>query len=712
MFDAREIFHDMTAQFLSPPQADPGDTVEIRLRTGAADVISVDLILCVNEHVDESGGDIIYVRSSMRRDPENREGFSVWRGRVRLSDEPLCYFFEIRLPWAKVLYDRTGITSPERGRVFFRLIPGLRTPAWAEGAVMYQIFTDRFSCGDMTNTVLSGEYCYNGSPVKQVENWAKLPDPGGADIREFYGGDLQGIINKLDYLEDLGIQVLYLNPIFVSPSTHKYDTQDYAHIDPHFGRIIADHGQLLPEGSTDNTQATRYITRVTSPENLEASDALFALLVRKAHEHGIRVIIDGVFNHCGSFNRWMDREKIYQSAGDPPGAFAAEDSPYHDFFSFYGEDWPDNAHYEGWWGYDTLPKLNYEGSEKLVEEILRIAEKWVSPPFNADGWRLDVAADLGHSETFNHDFWRRFRERVKKANPEAVILAEHYGDAGPWLFGGEWDSVMNYDAFMEPVSFFFTGMEKHSDRFEPGAVGNEERFWDTISGSAARSFPQSSLGMAMNELSNHDHSRFLTRTNGKVGRSSTLGPQAANEDTSMEIFREAVLLQMTWPGAPTLYYGDEAGLCGFTDPDNRRTYPWGKEDRGLIAFHKDMIRIHRENPELIRGSLMRLNAQRGVIAYGRFLEDSACIVLINRNEYAVTDDYDVYLLGIPGQAVVRQLIMTNSIGYHTSAEERFVKNGRLTATLSQKTAVVYKYARGLEHDAENFRTHAGFLNFR
>ncbi|MCR5675113.1 MAG: alpha-glycosidase [Lachnospiraceae bacterium] len=711
MFDIREIFHDMTAQFLEPAQADPGETVEITLRTGEdLESGSVDLIRCVTENADE--GDVIYVRKSMRREREAVNGFYLWHAALQLSEEPVFYFFEIRTSMQKIVYDRLGASFGERPPVFFRMIPGFRTPAWAEGAVMYQIFTDRFCNGDHSNDVLSDEYSYNGAHSVRITDWSRVPSADGGDIREFYGGDLQGIIDRLDYLKELGIEAIYLNPIFCSPSTHKYDTQDYEHIDPHFGRLVADHGALLARENQDNAGAERYITRISSVENLEASDALFALLVKKAHEHGIRVIIDGVFNHCGSFNKWMDRERIYERAeGYEKGAYVDEKSPYHDYFTFRDGSWPYNAHYDGWWNYDTLPKLNYEGSEELVKRILAIAKKWVSAPYHADGWRLDVAADLGHSAAFNHDFWRRFRKAVKEANPEAVIIAEHYGDAGPWLSGGEWDSVMNYDAFMEPVSWFFTGMEKHSDAFEPGAIGNEERFWEMIDGNAARNFPQGSLFMAMNELSNHDHSRFLTRTNGKVGRSAVLGAAAASEDINPAVFREAVLLQMTWPGAPTVYYGDEAGVCGFTDPDNRRTYPWGAEDAGLLAFHRDVIRLHRENAELRHGSLLRLGSQRGVIAYGRFLKDQACVVLINRNDYTVTDDYDVHLLGIPVNAVVRQLIMTGSSGYHTSAEERFVKSGILTVTLAHNTGMVFKYAGGMKRDAENFRAHARFLAF-
>ena len=185
----------------------------------------------------------------------------------------------------------------------------------------------------------------------------------------------------------------------------------------------------------------------------------FAEFVEEVHRRGMRIILDGVFNHCGSFNKWLDRERIYEYAeGYDKGAYVDAFSPYRSFFHFYNENaWPYNDSYDGWWGHDTLPKLNYERSDKLYEYIMEVARKWVSPPYNVDGWRLDVAADLGHSNEYNHRFWKDFRKNVKEANPDAIILAEHYGEAGEWLHGDEWDTIMNYDAFMEPITWFLTG---------------------------------------------------------------------------------------------------------------------------------------------------------------------------------------------------------------------------------------------------------------
>ena len=407
------------------------------------------------------------------------------------------------------------------------------------------------------------------------------------------------------------------------------------------------------------------------------------------------MILDGVFNHCGSFNKWLDRERIYENAlGYEKGAYVSADSPYRKYFQFYQEDkWPYNTTYDGWWGHDTLPKLNYEGSRQLFDYILYIGRKWVSAPFNADGWRLDVAADLGHTPEFNHQFWKEFRRAVKQANPQALILAEHYGSPIEWLQGDEWDTVMNYDAFMEPITWFLTGMQKHSDDYREDMLGNADSFFEAMRHNRA-CFTNPSMQVSMNELSNHDHSRFLTRTNKKVGRVNTLGSEAASEGISKAVMREAVVMQMTWPGAPTIYYGDEAGVCGFTDPDNRRTYPWGHEDKELIAFHKEVIKIHKENKELLTGSLKFMDADYNFLAYGRFNNEEQIVVLVNNNDRQdITREVTVWDIGIPKECVVEQLIMTTAEGYSTAYAEYPVVAGKVKITLPKTAAVVLKHRK-------------------
>lgn len=670
------LFSDGTKEYRIPAEPMPGDEVTLRFRAALANVDHV-FVICDGERLE----------MKLEESDASFDYFSVKLPPV--GEKKIEYYFQIVSGNAMCYYNKIGIEYENNPTYNFSIMPGFKTPDWAKGAVFYQIFVDRFCNGDYSNDVLDNEYFYIGEGSKQITDWKKYPD--AMDVRCFYGGDLQGVMNKLDYLQDLGVEVVYLNPIFVSPSNHKYDIQDYDYVDPHFGCIVKDEGECLKDGDNLNKNSTRYINRVTNKENLEASNELFRRLVEEIHRRGMKVILDGVFNHCGSFNKWLDRELIYENQeGYEKGAYPSADSPYRSFFKFYDENaWPYNGSYDGWWGHDTLPKLNYEGSEELYQYILRVAKKWVSPPYNVDGWRLDVAADLGHSEEFNHKFWRDFRQVVKEANPEAIILAEHYGDPYNWLQGDQWDTVMNYDAFMEPLTWFLTGVEKHSDEFRGDLLGNPDAFVGSLRHHMSR-FQQQSLEVSMNELSNHDHSRFLTRTNRRVGRTHTLGPEAANENVNKGVLREAVVFQMTWPGAPTIYYGDEAGLCGWTDPDNRRTFPWTEEDRDLILFHRDIIRIHKENEVLKRGSVMFLHAEHKMVAYGRFSRADKMVIVLNNN-YEEKELYlDVDRIGMRSGDVLKQMILTTEDSYILEPRTYTVENNQLFLKMPKISAIVLK----------------------
>ncbi|MBQ7556920.1 MAG: glycoside hydrolase family 13 protein [Lachnospiraceae bacterium] len=676
LFNAGAVFSDTTRQFVSPAEPNPFGRVQIKLRTARDNIDSAWI-------VSNLGRIQMFYESSQGL-------FDNYIAEVQLEDTEFSYYFEITSGKLKAVYDIRGISKSPEDRCKFRLFPGYKTPAWAHGAVIYQIYADRFRNGDPSNDVLTHEYSYINRHSFRVEDWKAAP--AAFDVSNFYGGDLQGVLDKLDYLVDLGVEVIYFNPLFVSPSNHKYDIQDYDHVDPHFTVIRNDGGELLKENDQDNRNAERFIRRVVDIGNLEESNRWFAGFVDELHKRGIRIILDGVFNHCGSFNKWMDRERIYEGhEGYEPGAFISYDSPYRDFFSFNrGSDWPYNTAYDGWWGHDTLPKLNYEGSAELMNYIMRIARKWVSPPYNCDGWRIDVAADIGHSPEFNHTFFREFRRNVKEANPEAVIIAEHYGSPRDWLNGREWDSVMNYDAFMDPVSYYLTGMEKHSDDFRGDLYRNSGPFWGAMIYNSS-DFPTVALECAMNELDNHDHSRFLTRTNHKVGRVGNLGAQAASEDVNPAVLREAVVMQMTWIGCPGIYYGDEAGVCGFTDPDSRRTYPWGEADQSLVNFYREMIKIHKECSELKTGSFRRMKSPPNVLAYGRFDENGASLIAVNNTDKDAIVDDQVWYLGIPRNCIMKRLMLTNKDGYSSETQEYPVVMGRLSVTVPSEGAVILRY---------------------
>lgn len=673
-FIRRAVFSDGTKDYRIPPEPEAGDTVRIRLRTARGNAFAAVLV------TNEQRIQMSVVSSDAL--------FDYYEATLTIGEENISYYFLIWSGDKYYYYNQTGVTEAPDPTYDFKIMPGFKTPDWAKGAVMYQIFVDRFCNGNGVNEVADHEYAYLGKHVQRVFRWDALPETD--DIRRFYGGDLNGVLSKLDYLQNLGVEVIYFNPLFVSPSNHKYDIQDYDYIDPHFTVIPYDEGDVLNDGDLDNTHASRYINRVTDIRNLEASNSFFSSLVAAIHARGMKVILDGVFNHCGSYNKWLDRQKIYtDERGYAPGAYISADSPYRDFFKFYSENWPDNEDYDGWWGHKTLPKLNYEGSKALEDYIIGIGRKWVSPPFCADGWRLDVAADLGFSEEYNHKFWKRFREEVKDANPDAIILAENYEASWKWLQGGEWDTIMNYEAFMEPVTWFLTGLEKHSDHYRADLLNNHEAFFGAMLYHMSRMNTQS-LQVAMNELSNHDHSRFLTRTNGRCGRLASAGSAAASEGIKPAVMREAVLIQMTWAGAPTIYYGDEAGLAGWTDPDSRRTYPWGHEDKDLLRFHKELIGIHRSYETLKTGSLKFLAGRHGIISYGRFDREHRFVIAINNNDTPETVEIPVWELGTLDTRAMVRLVETSDEGYNFEAVIYRSEHGVIVLRLKPHSGICIK----------------------
>ncbi len=671
------LFSDGTSSYVIPAEPEKDEKVRLRFRTAKNDIDEVFVL---------AEDDVYKMKKS-----GSKGTFDYYEMEHQLSDLPFSYCFKIKQGEEVCYYNRCGVSDEIKEFYPFTIVPGFSTPDWAKGAVIYQIFVDRFFNGDQTNDVQNREYIYIGEPSEKVEEW-KTP-PAATDIRRFYGGDLQGVLDKLDYLEELGIEVIYFNPLFVSPSNHKYDIQDYDYIDPHYGKIVADGGALLPVWEKENISAYRYQKRTGDKANLEASNKLFAELVEEMHSRGMKVILDGVFNHCGSFNKWLDKERIYeQQEGYEKGAFVSKESPYLSFFHFFnesGSSWPYNYHYDGWWGHDTLPKLNYEESPLLVQYIMDIGKKWVSPPYNADGWRLDVAADLGYSNEYNHMFWKRFRKEVKKVRPDALILAEHYGDPTDWLLGDEWDSVMNYDAFMEPVTWFLTGMEKHSDELRMDLYGNADNFVNSMQHHMAAMLTPS-LQVAMNELSNHDHSRFLTRTNQTVGRVSQLGTDAAEEGINKAVMRIAVVIQMTWVGAPTVYYGDEAGLCGFTDPDNRRTYPWGSEDTELLQFHKELIRIHKTEKALRTGSLKMLYWENHILSFCRFQNECQVVIVLNNSNNLREVTVPVWMAETPLEGRMERLIYSYEGGYTMESDEYLIVDGEIVLNIGANSAVVMR----------------------
>jgi neopullulanase len=433
------------------------------------------------------------------------------------------------------------------------------TPAWVSDAVFYQIFPDRFARSSKV------------PKPSNLEPWDSTPTKHG-----FKGGDLLGVAEHLDYLQDLGVTAIYFNPIFQSTANHRYHTYDYYQVDPMLG-----------------------------------GNGALRTLVDRAHQRNIRVILDGVFNHAS--RGFFQFNHIAENGPASPYAdwFIVKDYPLRPYHAAKGQQG-----YEAWWDLPALPKLNV--STPAVRDFLwDVACHWLE--FGVDGWRLDVPGDID-----DDDFWREFRRRVKGINPEAYIVGEIWHDARRWLQGDQFDAVMNY-LFTRACLGFFVAGNIHSEQvarsgYEYIEALDAGQFASEMARVLAL-YPRSVNELQYNLLGSHDTPRFKTLSRG---------------DNSA--YRLATLFQMTFPGAPSIYYGDEIGMEGQHDPGCRGGFPWDEQqwDRGLRDYIQKCIAQRHDHPALRQGDLFWLFADEGVVAYARQLGAETLVVVLNSNRQPVT----------------------------------------------------------------------------
>lgn len=492
------------------------------------------------------------------------------------------YCFDIECNNERVYYSNNGKSLGGEGCIyrepphtFYQITvysPEYITPRWWRNSVCYQIFCDRFFNGND-----NGEFSGGRSDIIKRQ-WEDMPfykpeQFGGEYLaNDFFGGNLKGIIKKLDYLSELGVGAIYLNPIFKAYSNHKYDTGDYMKIDEMFG-----------------------------------DKETFFALCKRAEELGIRIILDGVFNHTGCDSLYFNKLGRYDSVG----AYESEGSEYRSWFKFSDE----NDDYESWWGIKTLPAVNKQ-SDCYRDFIYRsdnsVVRHWLK--CGACGWRLDVVDELPGF------FVKELREAVKKENPEAVIIGEvwedasnkvSYGEEREYFLGDELDSVMNYplrDAVVDVCT---------------GKIDAEE--FDKRLMSIKENYPRPAFYSLLNMLSSHDTERILTAMSGTPDRRCTSKEFQAGYRIDGELLRVsrereklAVMLVMLLPGVPCIYYGDEAGLQGYGDPFCRNTYPWGKEDADMLDWYKKSIKLRKSNNVYCDGELetvYKIGTEYGFIRY-------------------------------------------------------------------------------------------------
>lgn len=521
---------------------------------------------------------------------KSENGFSVYTADYVFDAAGIYYYrFEMRNRDGVWYYGRgengesvCGENLPEWQLTVYKST--YKTPDFAKGNIIYHVFVDRFNRADGVKTKRK---------YRLHESFSESPEVVSADGKyyadDFFGGNFNGIREKLDYLEELGVGIIYLSPIFKAYSNHRYDTGDYLKVD-----------ELL--GTEDD----------------------FKRLLDAAHEKGMKIILDGVFNHGGADSLYFNKFGTYDSLG----AYQSKSSPYYDWYFF--KKFPDE--YACWWGCDNVPDLNKSNKDyrALVFGKNGVVEKWQK--LGADGWRLDVVDELPI------DFVNLLIKKIKSVNKDALVIGEvwedastkvSYGELRPYLLGDQLDGTMNYP-FMNAIIAYVRD-------------GDEKFFKDTVQ-SILENYPKETVYCLMNSLGTHDTVRIINalsdvRAHG-WSKTHKLGyklPDSEYEKAKKKLYLASVL-QFTLPGIPSIFYGDEAGLQGFDDPINRRPYPWGSEDKEILMHYRKLGRIRRENRAVFSGGF-NMRDENGLVAYERAGGDDEILIAVN----AGADDKTLFI---------------------------------------------------------------------
>ncbi len=578
------VYSDGSEAFVSSPVPTFGEEVTIKVRMEEyAPVKSVFLRMLPN-------GTERLLRMQAK---ECRDGLKYFEACFKVEEPSVKYQFYLVTEEKIYYYTQAGITTYVPDSTYdFKLITNYEQPKWVRGAVFYQIFPDRFCNGNPDNDVQDGEYVFNGHPTIRMKEWNSelLPYEKGFGV-DFYGGDLEGIKQKIPYLKELGVTALYLNPIFCAATNHKYDCLDYFMVDPHLG-----------------------------------GDEALAELSEALHKEDMRLILDVSVNHTGIGHKWFNKEGTFFDKSI--GAYNNKEALERDFY-FWGED---NS-YKAWFDVETLPTLNY--TSKTLREIIyeseeSLVKKWLKPPFSTDGWRFDVADVMARNNELQlqHEVWPGIRKSIKEVNPEAYILAEDWGDCSEYLQGNEWDSPMNYYGFGrcvrqfcgEPDLFNMRNEALRQITYRMTAEDMKNRIMEHLA-----KLPYVIQEVQFNLLDSHDVPRL--HNNKKISAGSHEG---------------AVEMLFMMPGAASIYYGDELAIDGILETNEGCRYPmpWNRVEEGLdgktdkageyYQLYCKLALLKRQSLEIREGGLRILYAEDYVFSFARFLAEEAYIFVWSR----------------------------------------------------------------------------------
>ena len=605
----RILFNSRDTQFKTPfGTLLPGQSCTLCIHIPSD--VGAKKAVCILERCD--GGDRQEAQLSFARQLGVYDHFS---GSFSIK-EPGLYFYYFRIEKENGsfrLFKQGEDTNMEAGdRWQVSCVPDYRVPDWAQGGVMYQVFPDRFA--------KSGECDLTGKlqPYTLHENWDEevswQPNPEGKVLNnDFYGGNFRGIREKLPYMAELGTTVLYLNPISKSFSSHRYDTGDYLTPDPMLGTMED-----------------------------------FRALCDESHALGIRVILDGVYSHTGDNSLYFNRKKTF---GDG-GAFWDKNSEFRSWYRF-----KEDGSYDSWWGFDTLPTVN-KSDPGFVDYIITgensVIAHWLKA--GCDGFRLDVADELPN------EFLKLLKNKLRELNPDALLLGEVWEDASNkvaygvyrrYFVDGALDSVMNYP-FRNAILAFLRGEDDGRNLRETVLT-------------LAENYPPQVFLAGMSLLSTHDSPRILTALMG-CGEGSReelanqhLTPEAY--DCAKEKLLVAAFLQYMLPGMPSIYYGDEAGMEGGKDPFNRRTYPWGREDRELVEHFRRLGQLRKEQESLRRGDICFFRAGQGRIGFSRSFGGKTLRIYVNLSEENWEVSAGKLLLGYNHRAIAPDWLALEKMGF-------------------------------------------------
>lgn len=576
-----------------------GTKVRLRLSVKDAGFPAYVRVIYKTDSGEENYADMPYVFSV--------QGVSIYEKEIEMPDTAclVWYYFELATDSGVVCCGNGGMSEKENVRAFQITVynEDYKTPDWFKTAVAYQIFPDRF-CNP------NGEFLGNRTDIIK-RNWGDMPfyraEQFGGEYKsnDFFGGNLEGIISKLPYLEDLGITVIYLNPIFKAASNHKYDTGSYEEIDPMFG-----------------------------------DEKTFSRLCCEAKKRGIRIILDGVFNHTGDDSLYFNKYGNYESIG----AYQSKNSPYYTWFNF--TEHPDK--YESWWGMTTLPQVNEESKELrkyLLTDENSIVKKWIR--LGASGWRLDVVDELP-------DFFvKELRAAVKEVNPEAVIIGEVWEDASnkvaygkrrEYFNGDELDSVMNYPLRNALIDAALCRIDANA--FNRRIMSIKENY------------PSPAYYSTLNMISSHDVERIVTLMSGaptrhEVDRNQQASFSLSGDSLELALKRSRVVyaVAMTMPGVPCIFYGDELGVQGYGDPFCRSCFPWERMDEvdpngKMRNYIKQLIALRKSSKAFSVGELETAYSLGNTYAYVRSYGDEKYLIVANFHDTAYDIRLDAARFGI------------------------------------------------------------------